>query len=85
MELDQSGCMSTSVTVMLPMGTNTRPTCEYNCFMYKQLRVKTNGEVGIPASYPQGTYLRPEPDVLLEAFRGNVTAASRHVPPYRTR
>jgi hypothetical protein len=49
--------------------------------MYKQL----NAEVGIPAVYPQGTYLRPEADVLLQAFRGRVTAASRHVPPYRTR
>jgi len=52
--------------------------------MYKQLNVIIGGEVGIPASYPQGTYLRPEPDVLLEAFRGKVTAASRHVTPHRT-
>ena len=53
--------------------------------MCKQLNAITGGEVGIPASYPQGTYLRPEADVLLQAFRGRVAAASRHVPPYRTR
>jgi hypothetical protein len=53
--------------------------------MYKQLQAITGGEVGIPASYPQGTYLRPELDVLLQAFREKVTAASRHVLPYRTR
>jgi hypothetical protein len=35
--------------------------------MYKQLNAITGGKVGIPASYPQGSYLRPEPDIPLEA------------------